>query len=244
VREAVAQGFNALKVGVQKTADRHGRLIENPAFLDQQVAIFAAMREAAGKHVDLAIDFHGSVPPQTSKRLIKALEPYHPLFVEEPVQAQNVDILADIAHSTVIPIATGERLFTKWGFKEVLDKRAASILQPDLSHAGGIMECRIIAGMAEVNYAGIAPHCPLGPIALAACLQLDATIPNFLAQEGGRLTGEGYIKQPFRHVDGYLPLPTGPGLGIELDEDALEDKIDHDWQNRKAYAEDGTAIDW
>jgi galactonate dehydratase len=242
IKEAIALGFNAIKTGVG--APRHGRLIEPMAFTERQVAIFAAMREAVGKEVDIAIDFHGAVPPQTAKRLIKALEPYHPLFVEEPVQAQNVDVLADIAHSTEIPIATGERLFTKWGFREVLEKRAASILQPDLSHAGGIMECRIIAGMAEAYYAGIAPHCPLGPIALAACLQLDATIPNFLAQEGGRLTGEGYITQPYRHVDGFLPLPTAPGLGIELDEDALADKIDHDWRNRKAYAEDGTAIDW
>src|SRR4029453_14612335 len=110
--------------------------------------------------------------------LIKRLEPYHPLFVEEPVQAQNVDVLADIAHSTEIPIATGGRVFTKWGFREVLEKRAASILQPDLSHAGGIMECRIIAGMAEAYYAGIAPHCPLGPIALAARLPPPAPLPN------------------------------------------------------------------
>src|SRR5947207_336705 len=171
-------------------------LSEPPSFTEDQVEIFAAMRQAAGSDVDIAIDFHGAVPPQTAKRLIKRLEPYHPLFVEEPVQAQNVDVLADIAHSTEIPIATGERLFTKWGFREVLEKRAASILQPDLSHAGGIMECRLIAGMAEAYYAGIAPHCPLGPIALASWLQLDAAIPNFLAQEGGRITGEGYLKTP------------------------------------------------
>ena len=244
IKEAVAMGFNAIKVGSATTKTRHGRIIEPPSFTEAQVETFAAMRQAVGNDIDIAIDFHGAVPPQTAKRVIKALEPYHPLFVEEPVQCQNVDVLADIAHSTEIPIATGERLYTKWGFKEVLEKRAASILQPDLSHAGGIMECRLIAGMAEVYYAGIAPHCPLGPIALASCLQLDAAIPNFLAQEGGRLTGEGYIKEPFRHVNGYLPLPTKPGLGIELDEDALADKIDHDWMNRKSYAEDGSAIDW
>ena len=242
IRQAVAEGFNCIKVGVG--ARGRGRLIEPPAHTERVVEIFAAMREAAGKEVDIAIDFHGAVPPQTAKRLVKALEPYHPLFVEEPVQCQNVDVLADIAHSTDIPIATGERLYTKWGFREVLEKRAAAILQPDLSHAGGIMECRLIAGMAEAYYAGIAPHCPLGPIALAACLQLDAAIPNFLAQEGGRITGEGYIKEPFRHQEGYLPLPIAPGLGIELDEEALTDKIDHDWQNPKAYAEDGSAIDW
>jgi galactonate dehydratase len=244
IKDAVAAGFNCIKVGSAGTRTRHGRLIEPPSFTEDQVAIFAAMRAAAGSDVDIAIDFHGAVPPQTAKRLIKHLEPYHPFFVEEPVQAQNVDVLADITRSTEIPIATGERLFTKWGFRELLEKRAASILQPDLSHAGGIMECRLIAGMAEAYYAGIAPHCPLGPIALAACLQLDAAIPNFLCQEGGRITGEGYITTPFRHENGYLPLPTAPGLGVEIDEDAIQDKIDHDWQNPKRYADDGSAIDW
>ena len=262
VREAVALGFNCLKVGLQDPAyvrpqsqptndlyrgvdaSRRGRVIESPGYTERVIEIFAAMRAAAGPEVDIAIDFHGAVPPQTAKRLIAALEPYHPFFVEEPVQAQNVDVLADLARSTSIPIAAGERLYTKGGFRELLEKRAASILQPDLSHAGGIMETRLIAGMAESYYAAIAPHCPLGPIALAACLQLDAIIPNFLAQENGMLTGEGYIKTPFRQVDGYLPLPTAPGLGIELDEEALADKIGHDWQNPKAYAEDGSAIDW
>src|SRR5687768_14116429 len=140
VREAVALGFTCLKTGVG--AAKRGRLIEPPAYTERAVEIFAAMREAAGSEVDLAIDFHGAVNPQTAKRLVKALEPYHPFFIEEPVQCQNVDVLADIAHSTHVPIATGERLFTKWGFREVLEKRAASILQPDLSHAGGIMETR------------------------------------------------------------------------------------------------------
>jgi galactonate dehydratase len=248
IKDAVAAGFNAIKVGsgMAKNA-AHGRLIEPPAHTEKLVEIFAAMRQAAGPEVDIAIDFHGAVAPQTAKRLVKALEPYHPFFIEEPVQCQNVDVLADITHSTSVPIATGERLFTKWGFREVLEKRAASILQPDLSHAGGIMETRLIAGMAEAYYAGIAPHCPLGPIAFASCLQLDAAIPNFLCQEGGRHTTpqmDGYLKVPFRNVDGYVPLPTGPGLGIELDDEAMADKIGHDWQNAKSYAEDGAAIDW
>ena len=242
IKQAVAMGFNCIKTGVGLRGN--GRVIETAEHTENVVAIFAAMREAVGNSVDIAIDFHGAVAPQTAKRLVKALEPYHPFFIEEPVQAQNVDVLADITRSTSIPIATGERLFTKWGFREVLEKRAASILQPDLSHAGGIMETRIIAGMAEAYYAAIAPHCPLGPIALAACIHLDASIPNFLAQEGGRITGEGYIKTPYKQVNGYLPLPTAPGLGIELDDEAIADKIGHDWQNPKAYAEDGSAIDW
>ena len=166
------------------------------------------------------------------------------MFIEEPIQCQNVDVLAEIARSTHLPIATGERIFTKWGFREILEKQAASILQPDLCHAGGINEVRIIAGMAEAYYGGIAPHNPLGPISLAACIQLDASIPNFVMQEHTTL-GEGYLKNPFVFKDGFVELPTGPGLGIELDEDALEDKIDHDWENPRSYhPDDGSVVDW
>src|SRR5213078_3582730 len=146
-----------------------------------------------------AIDFHGAVSPQTAKRLVHALEPYHPFFIEEPVQCQNVDVLADIAHSTSTPIATGERLFTKWGFREVLEKRAASILQPDLSHAGGIMETRLIAGMAEAYYVGIAPHCPLGPFALAACLQRDR--PERAVRRDADVIGLGHPRDQARLHD-------------------------------------------
>lgn len=241
-REAVAQGFIALKTGV--SGPRPARIIETPGFVEHVIERFAAIRQAVGKEVDIAIDFHGAVSPQTAGLLIKALEPYQPLFIEEPVQCQNVDVLADLAAKTHIPIATGERLFTKWGFREVLEKRAASVLQPDISHVGGIFEARLIAGMAEAYYAAVAPHCPLGPISLAAGLQLDASIPNFLAQEHTTF-GAGYLKQPFTFKDGYLELPTGPGLGIELDEKAMADKIGHDWRNPESYhPDDGAAIDW
>jgi galactonate dehydratase len=242
-RNRLAQGFRALKTGV--AGGRAARMVETPAFVERAVATFAAMREAVGKEIDIAIDFHGAISPQTAGLLIKALEPYQPMFIEEPVQCQNVEVLADLARKTHIPIATGERLFTKWEFREVLEKRAASILQPDLAHAGGIFECRLIAGMAESYYAGIAPHCPLGPIALAACIQLDATIPNFIAQEHATLGG-GYLKNPFVVTDGYVELPTGPGLGIELDEEALADKITtDDWRNPQTYdAADGSVVDW
>ncbi len=126
----------------------------------------------------------------------------------------------------------------------MLEKRAATILQPDLSHVGGITECRLIAGMAEAYYAAIAPHNPLGPISLAAGIQLAASIPNFLCQEQASL-GEGYLKKPFVVQKGYLDVPTGPGLGIELDEHALADKIDHDLKNRELYdADDGSVLDW
>jgi galactonate dehydratase len=241
-RDAVAQGFIALKTGVG--GPRPARIIETPGFVESVAQRFAAIRSAVGKDIDIAIDFHGAVSPQTAALLIKALEPYQPLFVEEPVQCQNVDVMADLARKTHLPIATGERIYTKWGFREILEKRAASILQPDISHAGGIFEARIIAGMAEAYYAAIAPHCPLGPISLAAGIQVDASIPNFLAQEHTTF-GAGYLKNPFTFTDGYLDLPTGPGLGIELDEEAMADKIGHDWRNRESYhPDDGAAIDW
>jgi len=153
-------------------------------------------------------------------------------------------VMADIARGTHLPIAAGERVFTKWGFRELLEKRAASVLQPDLCHAGGIHEVRIIAGMAESYYAAIAPHNPLGPISLAACIQLDASIPNFVAQEHTTL-GEGYLKNPFVCRDGFVDLPAGPGLGIELDENALADQIDHSWRNPETYhPDDNSVVDW
>jgi galactonate dehydratase len=236
------KGFTAFKTGPAKR--RPARYVESPAEVRHVAEKFAELRKAGGDDVDIAIDFHGAISPATAKLLIKALEPYQPMFIEEPCQAQNHDIMAEIARGTHLPIATGERVFTKWGFREVLEKNAATILQPDLCHAGGITECRLIAGMAEAYYAAIAPHCPLGPIALAAGVQLAASIPNFVAQEQVTL-GDGYIKQPFTVHKGYLDLPTGPGLGIELDEHALADKIDHDWKNREEYdTDDGSVVDW
>jgi len=242
IKEGIAKGFSAFKTGVG--GGRPARIVENKAFIDRAVGHFANLRSAAGNDVDIAIDFHGAISPQTAKILIKALEPYQPMFIEEPCQCQNADIMADIARGTHLPIATGERIFTKWGFREILEKHSASILQPDLCHAGGITEVRIIAGMAEAYYAGIAPHNPLGPISLAACIQLDASIPNFIAQEHTTL-GEGYLKKPFVFKDGYVELPTEPGLGIELDEDALADKINHDWRNPESYLlDDNSVVDW
>lgn len=239
---AKAKGFKTFKTGIH--LGRSAQYVETRAAIDRAVADFAAAREAAGPDGDLAVDFHGAVQPQTSKLAIKALEPYQPFFVEEPVQCQNVDVLADVAQSTFLPIATGERIFTKWGFREILEKRAAGILQPDMCHAGGITEVRLIAGMAEAYYVPIAPHNPLGPISLAAGIQLAASIPNFLCQEQVSL-GEGYVKRPFVVEDGYIPIPTGPGLGIELDEDAVADKIDHDWRDPETYdPEDGSVVDW
>jgi galactonate dehydratase len=242
LKEGLARGFTAFKTGPAQR--RPARYVESPAEVHYAADRFGELRQAAGDEVDIAIDFHGAISPAVAKVLIKALEPYQPMFVEEPVAAQNHDVMAEIARGTHLPIATGERVFTKWGFREVLEKRAATILQPDLCHAGGITEVRLIAGMAEAYYAAIAPHNPLGPISLAAGVQVAASIPNFLCQEQVSL-GEGYLKRPFVVREGYLDLPTGPGLGIELDEDALAGKIGHDWTNRETYdPDDGSVVDW
>lgn len=238
------QGFSAFKTGVAKNKQRPNRYIDTQADVEYAAEAFSNLRRAMGKEVDIAIDFHGAISPATAKLLIKAYEPYQPMFIEEPCQAQNHDVMAEIARGTYLPIATGERVFTKWGFREVLEKRAATVLQPDLCHAGGITEVRLIAGMAEAYYADVAPHNPLGPISLAAGVQIAASIPNFLCQEQVSL-GEGYLKEPFRVRDGFLELPKGPGLGIELDENALADKIGHDWRNPQSYdPEDDSVVDW
>ncbi|MEX2261234.1 MAG: galactonate dehydratase [Bryobacteraceae bacterium] len=242
VKERLQQGFTAFKTGPAKR--RPARYVETPAAVAYSAEKFAELRKVVGNEVDIGIDFHGAISPATAKLLIKALEPYQPMFIEEPCQAQNHDVMAEIARATHLPIATGERVFTKWGFREVLEKKAATILQPDLCHAGGITEVRLIAGMAEAYYASVAPHNPLGPISLAAGVQIAASIPNFLCQEQVSL-GEGYLKKPFTVRTGYLDLPTGPGLGIELDDNAVEGQLNHDWRNPESYdADDGSVVDW
>src|SRR5688572_20599452 len=181
LKERKQQGFTAFKTGI-KNSTQSG-IVANQQFIEDAAAAFVALRQAGGKDVDIGIDFHGAISPQNAKLLIKALEPYQPMFIEEPVQCQNVEAMAEIARGTHLPIATGERIFTKWGFREILEKHAATILQPDLCHAGGIMEARLIAGMAEAYYCAMAPHNPLGPISLASGIQLAASIPNFMCQE-------------------------------------------------------------
>jgi galactonate dehydratase len=241
LRQRQAEGFTAFKTGVRNSTQ--SGVVASKRFIDEAVEAFAALREAGGDDADIGIDFHGAITPQNAKLLIRALEPYHPMFIEEPIQCQDIEGMAEIARGTHLPIATGERLFTKWAFRDVLEKRAATILQPDLCHCGGIMEARLIAGMAEAYYATLAPHNPLGPISLASGLQLAASIPNFLCQEQVNL-GDGYLKQPFKVEDGHVQLPTGPGLGIEIDENLLADQLDHDWRNPETYFNDGSVVDW
>ncbi len=241
LKKKMEEGFQSFKTGVLDSTK--SGIVASRAFIGRAAEAFADLREAGGDEVDIGIDFHGAISPQNAKLLIRALEPHQPMFIEEPAPCQNVDVMAEIARGTHLPIATGERIFTKWGFREILEKGAASILQPDLCHAGGITEVRLIAGMAEAYYAAVAPHNPLGPISLAAGLQLAAAIPNFLCQEQVNL-GEGYLKRPFKIRDGHIDIPTGPGLGIEIDEQALAEKIGHDWRNRERFFRDGSVVDW
>lgn len=243
MKKRVAEGYTVIKTSVAKK--NPANMVENRAFIKYAAENFASLREAGGDTMDIGIDFHGAISPQTAKLLIKELEPFQPMFIEEPCQCQNVEVMADIARGTHLPIATGERVFTKWGFREVLEKGAASILQPDMCHAGGISEVRIIAGMAEAYYVPIAPHNPMGPISLACGLHLAASVPNFLVQEQVSL-GEGYLKKPFKlEKDGTVLIPTGPGLGVEIDENLIADKIGHDWKNPETYnALDGSVVDW
>ena len=238
--QIIAQGLTALKFALPYPVE----IIDGRKFILECVSIMKTIRKAVGNNVDILIDFHGHVSPAMSKLLIKELEPFNPFFIEEPCLPENIDVLVDIKRSTHIPIATGERLYTKWGFREILEKQAAFILQPDVSHAGGIMELKNIAAMAEVYYAGIAPHCPFGPIALASCIQVDAAIPNFLIQEHVTL-GEGYLLEPFNLNDGYIEIPKKPGLGIELDEKFIKENVyDGSWKTPIIYHKDGSVADW
>lgn len=220
------------------------RLIESPAQMDAAVARVREARELAGRETDLAIDLHGRVTPAVARRLAQKFEPFDPLFLEEPVLPGDTAAIKTIAESTTIPIATGERLFTRWQFQELIEQQAVAIVQPDLAHVGGIWEARKIAAMAESRNIAFAPHCPLGPIGLAASLQVDACTPNFLIQEHVTL-GEGYLKQPFEVVDGHIAVPTAPGLGIEVDEDALKQHLfDGTWETPTFELPDGTVAEW
>jgi len=238
-------GVNAMKVGPQSSRKAF-KYIETPLFVDEVVERFAALRDEHGYGVDIGVDFHGAVQPPTALLLVKALEPYKPWFYEEIVQALNVDVMAEIAAKTHIPIATGERIFTKWGFKEILEKRAAVILQPDICYAGGITELRVIAGMAEAYYSPMAPHNPQGPCSLAASLQIAACIPNFLAQERGDNEYEELLAKPLPPVEnGYRPIPTDPGLGITIDEDKLMGLVGEPRPYMPQFdEEDGSVVDW
>ncbi len=228
-KKRVEQGFDAIKISPDAPVEH----IDHLGYVDALAEKFCAIRGAVGKNVDIAIDFHGRIMAGMASRLIDAIAPYYPMFVEEPVLPENVEVMASIAAKTSVPIATGERLFTQ--VVNVLEQHAAVVLQPDTCHCGGIFEVRKIASMAEMYYASVAPHNPLGPISLAACLQVDACTPNFLIQEHPGMAegwdrGVGYLKKPFEIVNSFIDVPTAPGLGIEVDEDYVRSHtFNGDW---------------
>jgi galactonate dehydratase len=239
-------GVNAMKTGPRGEGRGAIKYVEGPKYVDQVVENFKALRQKHGSGVDIGIDFHGAVQPPTAMLLVKALEPYQPFFYEEVVQCLNIDVMAEIARKTHIPLATGERIFTKWGFRDILEKRAATILQPDVCYAGGITELRLIAGMAEAYYSPIAPHNPQGPCSLASSLQIAASIPNFLIQENGDAEYTNLLAKPLPPVrNGHRELLTDPGLGITIDEDKLKAQVGEPREYKPRFdPDDGSVVDW
>lgn len=243
-RRLVERGFTAMKTCPFKQV----HIVDHYSVVEQAAANVAAAREAVGNGVDIMLDFHGRVSPTMAMWMEEAIRPYHPLFIEEPVLPENVEALAQFTRKARTPIATGERLFTKWAFRDVLEKGAASIVQPDPCICGGIWEARQIASLAECWYAAVAPHNPYGPLNFAACLQIDACTPNFLVQEyiDPIGLGNGYLKTEYTVKDGYIDIPTLPGLGVEVDEEAVRaaqftEQFD---PGRWFHTDDGSVADW
>jgi galactonate dehydratase len=242
------QGFSAVKMNATAEVDYLG-----PLRIADVVARVQAV-QAVGMEVGL--DFHGRLHRAMAKQLAKELEPLGLMFIEEPVLSENAETLKQLAAHVTTPIAMGERLYSRWDFKPFLESGAVDIIQPDLSHAGGISECRRIAAMAECFDVAVAPHCPLGPLALAACLQLAGCTPNVVLQEmslGIHYNTGGhdllsFVRDPdtLTPVDGHLPIPAGPGLGIEIDEAKVReaDRDRHRWRNPVWRTSDGSFAEW
>ncbi len=245
------QGYTAIKMNGTHEVEWIG----SPERIRDAVARAWAVREACGPDFGIAIDFHGRVHKGTARLLARELESVKPLFIEEPVLPENNEALADIRSICATPIATGERQFTRWGFKQLLASGGADIIQPDVSHCGGISELKKIATMAEAYDVAVAPHCPLGPLCLAASLQVDFCTPNVFIQEQslGIHYNQGsdlldYLVDPsvFDYKDGFVARPTGPGLGVEIDEAKVREaaKSGHRWRNPIWRTDDGVVAEW
>ncbi|MBI4551459.1 MAG: galactonate dehydratase [Candidatus Latescibacteria bacterium] len=212
-------GYTAFKSGPGGKWRGH----EPPAVIDEFVERAYLMREWVGPNVELAFDFHGKMTPAFAIEVCNELKGMRPMFVEEPVPQENVDALKLVSDHVSYPIATGERLLTRWGFRDIFEKHAVAYIQPDTSHVGGITELKKVANMAEVYYIHLMPHCAIGPVALAAALHVDAVVPNFLIQEQiDQSLGAGLLREDWQVRDGHIDLPTRPGLGFEIDEKEAE----------------------
>lgn len=244
-----AQGFKAVKMnGVEDLA-----WLDSPARID---ALAQRIAEVRGVGLDVGVDFHGRVHKPMARTVLRAIEPLGPLFAEEIVLSDNPAVIAQLASFSSVPLALGERLYSRWDFRPFLESGAIDIAQPDLAHAGGISECRRIAAMAETYDVAVAPHCPIGPLALAACLHLAAATPNFVIQEmslGVHYNGPSedlttLVRNPglFAVNDGSVAIPDGPGLGVEVDEAAVRDmaRTPHRWRNPAWRGPDGELREW
>lgn len=242
------QGFTTVKMNATAELDFLG----TPKLFDEVVE---RVRAAQAEGMDVGLDFHGRVHKAMAKQLAKVLEPLGLLFIEEPLLSENPEGLAQLAGLVSTPIALGERLYSRWDFKPFLQSGAVDIIQPDLSHAGGLSECRRIAAFAEAYDIAVAPHCPLGPLALSACLQLAACTPNVAIQEmslgihynqGSDLLTYCTNPEALTPVDGHLPIPHAPGLGIEIDEAAVRAAATapHRWRNPIWRLADGSFAEW
>jgi galactonate dehydratase len=250
-RERQGAGYRAVKMNA--TEDLH--YLDSYAKVDAVLSRVQAVREAVGQDFGVALDFHGRVHRAMAKVLLSELAPYRLLFVEEPVLPEHHEALVELAARSSVPIALGERSYSRWDFKEILRRGGVDVLQPDLSHAGGISEVRKIAAMAEAYDVALAPHCPLGPVALAACLQLDACTPNAFIQEQSMeihynegLKPTDYLADPapLRFVQGRAALPTAPGLGVTVNEEVVRAASEGapDWKNPLWRNRDGTVAEW
>lgn len=245
------KGFRAVKMNA--TSEMH--YVDSLEKVNAAVKRVASIREKFGNAMSIGIDFHGRVHKPMAKVLAKALEEYHPMFIEEPVLPENEEYFAQISNEVSTPIATGERLYTRWGFKNIFKQGAVDIIQPDISLCGGLLEERKIAAMAEAYDMAVAPHAPYGPVALAATFQVDACTPNVFIQEQslGIHYNQGFDlldfvknKEIFQYKDSFVDIPKGPGLGIEMDEDKIKDVAQEGlvWNNPAWVNDDGTIAEW
>ncbi len=237
-------GYTAFKSGPGGKWRAH----EAPSVIDGFVERAYLMREWVGLDVELAFDFHGKMTPALAIEICHELQGMRPMFVEEPVPQENVEALKLVSDHVTFPIATGERLLTRWGFREIFEKQAVAYIQPDISHVGGITELKKVANMGEVYYIHIMPHCAIGPVAFSASLHVDAAVPNFLIQEQvDSGLGAGLFKENWRVTDGHIDLPTKPGLGFEIDETEAEQDCgiyQEELGGEFYYDSDGSVADW
>lgn len=249
--KAVNEGYSAIKMNA--TEEMH--YIDSWKKIDAVCERLAAIRDAVGDKLDIAVDFHGRVHKTMAKVLARELDQFRLMFIEEPVLPQNNEALREIARYTPTPIATGERMFSRWEFKNLLEEGYVDIIQPDLSHAGGISECKKIASMAEAYDVAVAPHCPLGPIALGACLAVDSCTPNVFIQEqslgihynkGGELLDYLEDASIYHYQEGFIELINGPGLGVAMNEEFIQKAAQNcaTWKNPVWRNFDGTIAEW